>query len=398
MKSRPMAFTALVLLAATAACAAFSPAGCGYGTSPQEVKPSLCTLSSSNGSFTTSLYASPTSNDDGTDLSIPYNAAAILAYKSWRAQHHPPKIKASQKVLGIFGKAQEDAYDAPIDAAKFAMFERNYNTVTVANIRAKKAAREYGGVAEIVELGKDADSVEIPTVDVDVDDALHVATDAEQGDADGDDEPIDVSIPYDAAARLAYDEWCQSNGKTADAAKFVTFEKNYVAVTVANVSAKKAARESGSDDAAKLVELGSDADEVVASVGKSSSFNMGGSDVLKKIGTLSFGESFGEALKWQPSTDDRLRSALGIEASGAEDRAFFLNEGEKRNQRPHPPSVPPSDKVIKDNAEERNVVVTEEQKTVAMKTKKALQRDYNITMSYDKIVEILVSEETPSAH
>ena len=56
----------------------------------------------------------------------------------------------------------------------------------------------------------------------------------------------DVSIPYDAAARLAYDEWrAQYNKGSFDEKRFVNFKNNYETITVANVVAKKLARESG---------------------------------------------------------------------------------------------------------------------------------------------------------
>ena len=54
----------------------------------------------------------------------------------------------------------------------------------------------------------------------------------------------DVSIPYDAAARLAYDEWRAQYSKGAfDAKRFESFKKNYETITIANVVAKKKARE-----------------------------------------------------------------------------------------------------------------------------------------------------------
>lgn len=56
----------------------------------------------------------------------------------------------------------------------------------------------------------------------------------------------DVSIPYDAAARLAYDEWRdQFNKGKFDPARFDSFKTNYETITVANVVAKKKAREDG---------------------------------------------------------------------------------------------------------------------------------------------------------
>jgi len=62
----------------------------------------------------------------------------------------------------------------------------------------------------------------------------------------------DVSVPYDAAARLAYDEWCETYGKTFDAARYEVFRENYEAITVMNVSAKKVARESADNNPSLL--------------------------------------------------------------------------------------------------------------------------------------------------
>jgi hypothetical protein len=59
---------------------------------------------------------------------------------------------------------------------------------------------------------------------------------------------VDVSIPYDAAARFAYDEWRdQYNKGDFDAKRYESFQANYNAITVANVSAKKKARETGDE-------------------------------------------------------------------------------------------------------------------------------------------------------
>jgi hypothetical protein len=61
-------------------------------------------------------------------------------------------------------------------------------------------------------------------------------------------EAIDVSIPYDAASRLAYDEWREQYQKGAfDDTRYQSFKTNYEAITVANVSAKKVAREKGEE-------------------------------------------------------------------------------------------------------------------------------------------------------
>jgi hypothetical protein len=57
----------------------------------------------------------------------------------------------------------------------------------------------------------------------------------------------DVGIPYDAAAALAYDDWCKTNKKTFDAARYEIFKGNYEAITIMNVAAKKKARDEGTE-------------------------------------------------------------------------------------------------------------------------------------------------------
>jgi hypothetical protein len=54
----------------------------------------------------------------------------------------------------------------------------------------------------------------------------------------------DLSIPYDSAARLAYDQWRSANGQgDFNEASYAAFRTKYEALTVANVVAKKIERE-----------------------------------------------------------------------------------------------------------------------------------------------------------
>jgi len=56
----------------------------------------------------------------------------------------------------------------------------------------------------------------------------------------------DVSIPYDAAARLAYDDWRHEFSKGSfDDKRYEQFKNNYEALTAANMAAKKRARDEG---------------------------------------------------------------------------------------------------------------------------------------------------------
>lgn len=62
----------------------------------------------------------------------------------------------------------------------------------------------------------------------------------------------DVSIPYDAAARLAFDEWRAAHKKGDYVeAKFQKFKISYDAVTSANMAAKKQARDTGTSPVLK---------------------------------------------------------------------------------------------------------------------------------------------------
>lgn len=66
---------------------------------------------------------------------------------------------------------------------------------------------------------------------------------------------VDISVPYDAAAILAYDEWRQKHNKgDFDASKFIKFKSSYEKISVANVVAKKVAREKGTTATLKFLD------------------------------------------------------------------------------------------------------------------------------------------------
>lgn len=59
-------------------------------------------------------------------------------------------------------------------------------------------------------------------------------------------ESYDVSVPYDAAARLAFEQWKEKFGKINDyfdSDRFEIFKANYEAITIANIIAKRQVRE-----------------------------------------------------------------------------------------------------------------------------------------------------------
>lgn len=164
------------------------------------------------------------------DVSIPYDAAARLEYDAWRE---------------TYGKGD-------FDAAKYEAFKTNYEMIAVANVVAKKEARESGITAKKYNLNEYADMTE--------EEYLAMSTGSAPAPAPAP-EPVssDVTIVYDSAARLAYDEWRAKFSKgDFDDAKYETFKANYETVTVFNVVAAKNAREG--KPAVDKMELGESAD------------------------------------------------------------------------------------------------------------------------------------------
>ena len=94
----------------------------------------------------------------------------------------------------------------------------------------------------------------------------------------------DVSIPYDAAAKLAYDEWRGKYNKgDFDAQKYAAFKENYEIIVVANVKAAKDRREG--KDAPSKMELNEFADmteEQFLADQKKESSDKGTGDVLSE--------------------------------------------------------------------------------------------------------------------
>lgn len=96
----------------------------------------------------------------------------------------------------------------------------------------------------------------------------------------------DVSVPYDAAARLAYDEWRQEFSKgDFDEKRYRQFKSNYEALTSANMAAKKQARDAGTTtvDLLTLNEFGDfSAEEYQAMQAGESEPASAGTDIMGK--------------------------------------------------------------------------------------------------------------------
>lgn len=99
-------------------------------------------------------------------------------------------------------------------------------------------------------------------------------------------ESVDLSIPYDAAARLAYDEWRTTYGKgDFDPTRYENFKNNYETITVANIVAKKKARDEGGSEPTLLTlnEYGDYTEEEYVKIMQSGGASTTGkSDVLSK--------------------------------------------------------------------------------------------------------------------
>ncbi|GAX12005.1 hypothetical protein FisN_8Lh100 [Fistulifera solaris] len=146
------------------------------------------------------------------DVSIPYDAAAKLAYeasdKSMKYADFKVKyeenavleVKAKRPVdLSIpYDAAARLAYEASDKSMNFADYKFQYEEKAVAEVKAKQPAA-----------------------------AKHVAKAGEATSS------VDLSIPYDAAAKLAYE-------KTDKSMNFSAYQKTYYDETVAMVSSKKA--------------------------------------------------------------------------------------------------------------------------------------------------------------
>jgi hypothetical protein len=140
--------------------------GLGFATTKAGKKDSTATGKSAAGA---------TKKSGAYDVSVPYDAAARLAYS--------------------------EETDKSVD---FETFQKKYEQLTVATITAKKMEREL-----------------FPSP-----------------------VQVDLSIPYDAAARLAYDKWRVDYGKGEfDSASYDTFKTLYEKLMVAQVTAKKLQRE-----------------------------------------------------------------------------------------------------------------------------------------------------------
>jgi hypothetical protein len=139
------------------------------------------------------------------DISIPYDAAARLEF---------------------------DASHKEFDAKKFEAFKAEYYTKTVAMVTAKKVARE--SAAAPAAKAAPAKKQDAPAKEA----AAPAAKKAVAPKTVPSSSSVDLSIDYDAAAKLAFTK----KFGAFDEAAFAGFKKEYEAGTVAMITAKQQAR------------------------------------------------------------------------------------------------------------------------------------------------------------
>jgi len=110
----------------------------------------------------------------------------------------------------------------------------------------------------------------------------------------------DVSIPYNAAAELAYDGWIAKFDKPYDAERYKVFFSNYKAITVMNISAKKAARDDPDSGSPSLLSLNEYADYTAEEY----------SAAMKGDSDTSTDDSSSDAGEEQPTTGNILGDAV----------------------------------------------------------------------------------------
>lgn len=195
--------------------------------------------------------------EEAIDVSIPYDAAAKLAYeasdKSMKYDDFKTKYEENA-VLEVKSKRPVDVsipYDAPARLAyaasdksmDYADFKIQYEEKAVADVKAKNPAAGTGSKQQAADTGANT-SVDLS---IPYDAAAKLAYEKSDKSIDfnaylkvyydetvamvASKKPVDLSIPYDAAAQLAF---MKSDRRTP----FVEFKEQYLAQAVAEVKAK----------------------------------------------------------------------------------------------------------------------------------------------------------------
>jgi len=166
---------ATLALLATPWAEAFTPTGLSIHRWPLTVSDTMtCPPRSST---STSLYVS------NVNVSVEFDAAAKLAYESWRKKYNK----------------------GPFDENKYRIFRTNYEATSVAHSTALKKARDSGSVDAVnaIELNESADSQLLQLAGL-------------------------STKSTESPTRSAYVQWCKKYNKTPNETRFVTFASNYL--------------------------------------------------------------------------------------------------------------------------------------------------------------------------
>jgi hypothetical protein len=134
----------------------------------------------------------------------------------------------------------------------------------------------------------------------------------------------DVSIPYDAAARLAYEEWRETYNKgDFDDSNYEKFKDNYEVLTVANIAAAKKAKDAGVEEP-KRMELNEFADMSFEEYESMNSGSDEGTTTTTTSASASILESAMEASAAQDAASASLEEAAAALAVEEEVRLFEI--------------------------------------------------------------------------
>lgn len=126
---------------------------------------------------------------------------------------------------------------------------------------------------------------------------------------------VDVSIPYNAAAKLAYEDWKKANPSSSGS--FEEFEKNFYTASVLNVMGKNMAEDEDEESAGFSVTLNANADRSSASPatnGSSSTADIMNSAMESSMKQSEASAALDEAVDALAEEEAKLAEELGLES------------------------------------------------------------------------------------
>ena len=161
----------------------------------------------------------------------PASSSSSSSSSSFSSGARPGKVPAAPAPLGMALKNREDRRTSAAD---------------------KSWGEIFGQAAEVTEVfAKVAGDLAVEALE-----ATRSEEEKKPGGGGGGGAAFDVSVPYDAAARLAYDEWLGRFDKgDFDPDRYPIFRGNYERVAVQNVTTKKKAREGAAEEEGEGAEV-----------------------------------------------------------------------------------------------------------------------------------------------